>query len=105
MYAFIVIQIIKGEGDSHPPCKIFHLDISGETHIQYYDQQIMKTCFVQSEKDDMLGLLEQAKSGKDGSLTQKPSSKHVKVYCWGLNDKGQLAGVKGSKVCISLFSQ
>ena len=39
------------------------------------------------------------RSEKNGVLGHKPSSKNVKVYCWGLNDKGQLAGVKGSKVC------
>ena len=104
MYTYIHIQLFTGEGNTHPPCKVYHLDISGETHIEYYDQQVIKSCFVNHDKDEMTLLVEEMKTERNGILDEKPSSKNVKVYCWGLNDKGQLAGVKGSKVSFCLNS-
>ena len=59
MFTYIHIQLFTGDGDNHPPCKIYHMDITGETHMEYYDQQIMRSCFVQHEKDDMTLMLDE----------------------------------------------
>jgi E3 ubiquitin-protein ligase HERC2 len=30
---------------------------------------------------------------------------HIKVFVWGLNDKDQLGGLKGSKIKLPIFSE
>ena len=42
-------------------------------------------------------------SGEDG--TNNSSTPVCKIYVWGLNDKDQLGGMKGSKVKLPVYSE
>ena len=85
---------------TNSPCKICHLNISGELKSKDYDQQIMNLICCEEKTETMRGKMDQVKVQEQGFYIQKNSSKQVKVFCWGLNDKDQLGGMKGSKVSI-----
>lgn len=75
----------------------------GEKQNEDYDQQIMKLFCCQKKPDDMRQKTNQVKIKEQGFFKQKSANKQVKVFCWGLNDKDQLGGMKGSKVSLLLL--
>lgn len=50
------------------------------------------------KKDDLREQVSSMKEQEHGFTRQKNVNKQVKAFCWGLNDKDQLGGLKGSKV-------
>jgi E3 ubiquitin-protein ligase HERC2 len=41
----------------------------------------------------------------DSFGSKKDSLSNIKVFVWGLNDKDQLGGLKGSKIKLPIFSE
>ena len=72
----------------------------GQRRRKDYDQLIMKMICSSQKKDiaDNQELFLQIKQQHEGFIKQKNTNKQVKVFGWGLNDKDQLGGLKGSKV-------
>jgi len=72
----------------------------GQRRRKDYDQLIMKMICCCERKDvvDDQELFSQMKQQHGGFIKQKNTNKQVKVFGWGLNDKDQLGGLKGSKV-------
>ena len=91
-----------GDGSTESRCKICHLNVTGQRRRKDYDQLIMKMICCVEKKDERQDQLMEIKKQHDGFVKQKNSNKHVKVFGWGLNDKDQLGGLKGSKVSLSL---
>lgn len=96
--AYTYIKLSIKVGDENAPCKICHLEVFGEKQNEDYDQQIMKLFCCQKKPDDMRQKTNQVKIKEQGFFKQKSANKQVKVFCWGLNDKDQLGGMKGSKI-------
>lgn len=89
-----------GDGSTESACKICHLSVSGERRRKDYDQLIMKMISSVERKDDMREQVSYMKEQEHGFTRQKNVNKQVKAFCWGLNDKDQLGGLKGSKVSL-----
>ena len=46
-----------------------------------------------------------SRSRLDSFGSKKDSLSNIKVFVWGLNDKDQLGGLKGSKIKLPIFSE
>ncbi|KAI5642407.1 regulator of chromosome condensation (RCC1) repeat domain-containing protein [Phthorimaea operculella] len=82
-------------------CRVHGLYITGFRPNPLYTEVLMSMNFVAEdwmEKDSPSGTV-----SADNNPPSLPSD-CPKVYVWGLNDKDQLGGVKGSKVKVPVFS-
>ena len=98
LYSFVEIQIFVGDGSTESSCKICHLALTGQRRRKDYDQLIMKMICCVEKKNEVKEEFAQIKQQYDDFVKQKDTNKQVKVFGWGLNDKDQLGGLKGSKV-------
>ena len=92
------IQIFVGDGSTESSCKICHLSLTGQRRRKDYDQLIMKMICSVQKKSEIKDHFLQIKQQYDGFTKQKNTNKQIKIFGWGLNDKDQLGGLKGSKV-------
>lgn len=92
----IRITGIHGGGNA---CKIQHLSLSGHKKVKDYDEQIMAMFLV--ENDEYASAFKQRKQEGETPWNACETTREVKVFVWGLNDKDQLGGFKGSKVMWS----
>ncbi|TMS20567.1 E3 ubiquitin-protein ligase HERC2 [Larimichthys crocea] len=86
-------------------CKIHGLGIVGR--IRAEDEDLATVPFLASDNEE-----EDDDKTATGSLARKKSSGlesaatiRTKVFVWGLNDKDQLGGLKGSKIKVPSFSE
>ncbi|XP_068449209.1 E3 ubiquitin-protein ligase HERC2 isoform X1 [Clinocottus analis] len=86
-------------------CKIHGLGIVGR--IRAEDEDLATVPFLASDNEE-----EDEDKTATGSLSRKKSSGlessatiRTKVFVWGLNDKDQLGGLKGSKIKVPSFSE
>lgn len=100
MQIFSHIKIVMKNPDwtAKITCKICHLKLSGIRRSPDYDEQIL-SLFCTKEEDSRPASI-QIMSRHPNLMKSKATGKKVQVFCWGLNDKDQLGGLKGSKVSI-----
>ncbi|TNM87599.1 hypothetical protein fugu_005820 [Takifugu bimaculatus] len=111
LYAFIscgvrYIEIaVKQCRSSGIDCKVHGLSIIGR--IRAEDEDVATVPFLASDNEE-----EDDDKTATGSLARKKSSGlesagtiRTKVFVWGLNDKDQLGGLKGSKIKVPSFSE
>ncbi|XP_066913164.1 E3 ubiquitin-protein ligase HERC2-like, partial [Clytia hemisphaerica] len=98
LYSFVEIQIFVGDGSTESSCKICHLSLTGQRRRKDYDQLIMKMICSVQKKSEIKDHFLQIKQQYDGFTKQKNANKQIKIFGWGLNDKDQLGGLKGSKI-------
>ena len=100
MQIFSHIKIVMKNPDwtAKITCKICHLKLSGIRRSPDYDEQIL-SLFCTKEEDSRPASI-QIMSRYPNLMKSKATGKKVQVFCWGLNDKDQLGGLKGSKVSI-----
>ena len=79
-------------------CKVCNLKLSGVRRSPDYVQQIL-SLFCTIDGDSRPASI-QIMSRHPNLMKSKTIGKKVQVFCWGLNDKDQLGGLKGSKVSI-----
>ncbi|XP_049884481.1 probable E3 ubiquitin-protein ligase HERC2 isoform X2 [Pectinophora gossypiella] len=92
---------IKQNRNVNADCRVHGLYITGFRPNPLYTDVLMSMNFVAEdvmEKDTPTGAV-----SADNNPPSLPSD-CPKVYVWGLNDKDQLGGVKGSKVKVPVFS-
>lgn len=97
-------------------CKIHSLNLHGRVYSDDYDISTLAYSFLASDSDEPDII-----PGSGGALTSSTTSKHTAnsrkassalqqsevythVFCWGLNDKEQLGGPKGSKVKLPVLN-
>ncbi|XP_022131000.2 probable E3 ubiquitin-protein ligase HERC2 [Pieris rapae] len=99
---FPCIEIgIKQNRNVNADCRVYGLYITGFRPNPLYTDILSSMNFIAEdwmEKDPPTGAL----STDDNVPSVQPDC--PKVYVWGLNDKDQLGGVKGSKVKVPIFS-
>ncbi|KAL0895990.1 hypothetical protein ABMA27_011981 [Loxostege sticticalis] len=92
---------IKQNRNVNADCRVHGLYITGFRPNPLYNEVLLSMNFVAEdwmEKDNPTGAV-----SADNNPPSLPSD-CPKVYVWGLNDKDQLGGVKGSKVKVPVFS-
>ncbi|XP_028301238.1 E3 ubiquitin-protein ligase HERC2 isoform X2 [Gouania willdenowi] len=101
-YIEIAIKQCRSSGID---CKIHGLNIVGR--IRAEDEDLATVPFLASDNEE-----EDDDKTATGSLIRKKSSGlesaatiRTKVFVWGLNDKDQLGGLKGSKIKVPSFSE
>ncbi|XP_078115961.1 E3 ubiquitin-protein ligase HERC2 isoform X3 [Sander vitreus] len=101
-YIEIAIKQCRSSGID---CKIHGLGIVGR--IRAEDEDLATVPFLASDNEE-----EDDDKTATGSLARKKSSGlesaatiRTKVFVWGLNDKDQLGGLKGSKIKVPSFSE
>ncbi|XP_072386929.1 E3 ubiquitin-protein ligase HERC2 [Diabrotica undecimpunctata] len=104
-YPLIEINIVKCRNNGID-CKIHGITITG-IKKQSYGELKSSVSFLANDWD----LSQDSSSGPSMvTVTQEPNSECAqntngyKVYVWGLNDKDQLGGMKGSKVKLPILS-
>ncbi|XP_055695916.1 probable E3 ubiquitin-protein ligase HERC2 [Lutzomyia longipalpis] len=102
-YPFIEI-VIKQCRNNGIHCKVHSINIIGQKQQTDLDLMLLNASFLASEYDIVAG------ENRLSSYTNAPEDKNnrdhfqCKVLVWGLNDKEQLGGLKGSKVKVPTFS-
>lgn len=83
-------------------CKIHSLMITGKKRI-IHDELPVNVSFLASDYEEIQ---------EPKAITSEPvvypevwSDSQTKVFVWGLNDKDQLGGLKGSKVKVPVYSE
>ncbi|XP_016124312.1 E3 ubiquitin-protein ligase HERC2-like [Sinocyclocheilus grahami] len=101
-YIEIAIKQCRSSGID---CKIHGLSIVGRVRAE--DEDLATVPFLASDNEE-----EEDEKTATGSLTRKRLSGlesaaiiRTKVFVWGLNDKDQLGGLKGSKIKVPSFSE
>ncbi|XP_067368465.1 E3 ubiquitin-protein ligase HERC2 isoform X5 [Channa argus] len=101
-YIEIAIKQCRSSGID---CKIHGLSIVGR--IRAEDEDLATVPFLASDNEE-----EDDEKTATGSFARKKSSGlesaaavRTKVFVWGLNDKDQLGGLKGSKIKVPSFSE
>ncbi|CAG01384.1 unnamed protein product, partial [Tetraodon nigroviridis] len=101
-YIEIAIKQCRSSGID---CKVHGLSIIGR--IRAEDEDLATVPFLASDNEE-----EDDDKAATGSLARKKSSGlesagtiRTKVFVWGLNDKDQLGGLKGSKIKVPSFSE
>ncbi|XP_054644739.1 E3 ubiquitin-protein ligase HERC2 isoform X2 [Dunckerocampus dactyliophorus] len=101
-YIEIAIKQCRSSGID---CKIHGLGIVGRVRAE--DEDLATVPFLASDNEE-----EEDDKAATGSLARKKSSGlesaatiRTKVFVWGLNDKDQLGGLKGSKIKVPSFSE
>ncbi|CAH0405793.1 unnamed protein product [Chilo suppressalis] len=92
---------IKQNRNVNADCRVHGLYITGFRPNPLYNDVLLSMNFVAEdwmEKDNTTGAV-----SSDNNPPSLPSDSS-KVFVWGLNDKDQLGGVKGSKVKVPVFS-
>lgn len=89
-------------------CRVHQINVIGRRKQTDLDIMLMNASFLANENDTACGEASFSCSSNyaddkvmGGNLTGETTSK---VYVWGLNDKEQLGGLKGSKVKLPTFS-
>lgn len=99
-------------------CKIHALTLIGRVYCSDYDMSTLAYSFLASDSDEpdilpststMGGLTTSSTSTKlctrkNSAAVAQSSEVHTHVFCWGLNDKEQLGGPKGSKVKLPVLN-
>ncbi|XP_041440166.1 E3 ubiquitin-protein ligase HERC2 isoform X2 [Xenopus laevis] len=101
-YIEIAIKQCRSSGID---CKIHELNIVGQ--IQAEDEHMATVPFLASDNDE-----DDDDKASTGSFIRKKAAGlesaatiRTKVFVWGLNDKDQLGGLKGSKIKVPSFSE
>ncbi|XP_040568701.2 LOW QUALITY PROTEIN: E3 ubiquitin-protein ligase HERC2-like [Lepeophtheirus salmonis] len=82
-------------------CKVYGIEISGQKLADLEHSYSMNS-FLASDAEDC----EDSSSGTGSSKSEgKRDSNSTKVFVWGLNDKDQLGGLKGSKIKLPVYSE
>ena len=90
-------------------CKIHGLQVQGKRRSQE-DEFSTSHSFLVSDSEEYDDPKTRSTSSRGGGGGDKPKSEGVaanttKVLVWGLNDKDQLGGLKGSKIKLPVFSE
>jgi E3 ubiquitin-protein ligase HERC2 len=97
-YEISIKQCFNGGID----CKIHGLKMVGRKRLE--DEEYSSSLsFLASDSEEVEDSLSAAMFGKTkgGKREEHP----VKVFVWGLNDKDQLGGLKGSKIKLPVYSE
>ncbi|XP_062306104.1 E3 ubiquitin-protein ligase HERC2 [Osmerus eperlanus] len=101
-YVEVAIKQCRSSGID---CKIHGLALVGRVRAE--DEDLATIPFLASDNEE-----EEEDKTATGSLARKKSSGlesaatiRTKVFVWGLNDKDQLGGLKGSKIKVPSFSE
>ncbi|KAF4026258.1 hypothetical protein G4228_018565 [Cervus hanglu yarkandensis] len=101
-YIEIAIKQCRSSGID---CKIHGLILLGR--IRAEEEDLAAVPFLASDNEE-----EEDEKGNSGSLIRKKAAGlesaatiRTKVFVWGLNDKDQLGGLKGSKIKVPSFSE
>ncbi|XP_030881180.1 E3 ubiquitin-protein ligase HERC2 [Leptonychotes weddellii] len=101
-YIEIAIKQCRSSGID---CKIHGLILLGR--IRAEEEDLAAVPFLASDNEE-----EEDEKGNSGSLIRKKTAGlesaatiRTKVFVWGLNDKDQLGGLKGSKIKVPSFSE
>ncbi|XP_057611964.1 E3 ubiquitin-protein ligase HERC2-like [Chionomys nivalis] len=101
-YIEITIKQCRSSGID---CKIHGLILLGR--IRAEEEDLAAVPFLASDNEE-----EEDDKGSTGSLIRKKTARlesaatiRTKVFVWGLNDKDQLGGLKGSKIKVPSFSE
>uniref|UniRef100_H3B372 HECT-type E3 ubiquitin transferase n=1 Tax=Latimeria chalumnae TaxID=7897 RepID=H3B372_LATCH len=101
-YIEIAIKQCRSSGID---CKVHGLSIAGR--IRAEDEDLAAVPFLASDNEE-----EDDDKTNSGSLVRKKAAGlesvatiRTKVFVWGLNDKDQLGGLKGSKIKVPSFSE
>lgn len=78
-------------------CKIRGLQIIGKRKV-FENQLATSISFLASDWE----IIQEQMNSQRGS---EPQPQHSAVYVWGLNDKDQLGGLKGSKIKLPVYSE
>ncbi|XP_038209104.1 probable E3 ubiquitin-protein ligase HERC2 [Zerene cesonia] len=92
---------IKQNRNVNADCRVYGLYITGFRPNPLYTEILSSMNFV--AEDWMERDISSSAMSSDNNAPIMPSD-CPKVYVWGLNDKDQLGGVKGSKVKVPVFS-
>lgn len=86
-------------------CRIHDLYVVGKRKQTDLDAMLANASFLANDNDINETTYASSSAGYlDEKLTKTSSECSSRVYVWGLNDKEQLAGLKGSKVKIPMYS-
>lgn len=99
-YVEIVIKHCRNNGIQ---CKLHGINIIGRRRQTDLDLMLMDAAFLACEYDSL-----SSESSSLANYSEAKSSQNeppCTVMVWGLNDKEQLGGLKGSKVKVPTFSQ
>ncbi|GAB0100562.1 Probable E3 ubiquitin-protein ligase HERC2 [Sergentomyia squamirostris] len=102
-YPFVEI-VVKQCRNNGIQCKVHAINIIGHKQQTDLDLMLLNASFLASEYDIVTG------ENSPNTFTNQPDDKscrdqfQCKVLVWGLNDKEQLGGLKGSKVKVPTFS-
>lgn len=118
-YKYIEINVLQCRNGGID-CRVHGLNLIGRQRTDS-DAFVSTFCFLASDSEDLdevdeieymqNGLLETTSRRMSGSEMALAGTSHprrenpVKVFVWGLNDKDQLGGLRGSKVKIPVFSE
>ena len=80
-------------------CKIHGISLTAKTKADEDDMAASFSFLALDEEDEAA---RQRRALRRKPLTEPTPEGQVKVFVWGLNDKEQLGGLKGSKVTIYL---
>ncbi|XP_055844671.1 probable E3 ubiquitin-protein ligase HERC2 isoform X2 [Episyrphus balteatus] len=99
-YVEIVIKHCRNNGIQ---CKVHGINIIGRRRQTDLDLMLMDAAFLACEYDNLSSESSSLANYSDAKSSQNEPPCTVMV--WGLNDKEQLGGLKGSKVKVPTFSQ
>ena len=77
--------------------------MTGQTKVKDYDQQILDMFIAKEEKETIEARTRRRELKEQDLYCAQSLTKDVVVFVWGLNDKDQLGGLKGSKVTLQTF--
>ena len=97
-YRFLEIAIRQCKS-SGIDCKIHGLSISARTKTDEDDLAATFSFLALDEEDEAVRQRRALRKGP--SQLERSAEGQIRVFVWGLNDKDQLGGMKGSKVTTS----
>ncbi|XP_023810269.2 E3 ubiquitin-protein ligase HERC2 isoform X5 [Oryzias latipes] len=101
-YIEIAIKQCRSSGID---CKIHGLNIVGRIRADEEDLATVPFLASDNEEEDDEKTAAGSLARKKSSGLESAASIRTKVFVWGLNDKDQLGGLKGSKIKVPSFSE
>lgn len=103
-YQFVEI-VIKQCRNNGIQCKVHGLNVIGRKKQTDLELMLTNAAFLASDSDSSTEPIFFTTSNYPDDKPNTSNENTSKVYVWGLNDKEQLGGLKGSKVKLPTFSQ
>lgn len=103
-YQFVEI-VIKQCRNNGIQCKVHGLSVIGRKKQTDLELMLTNAAFLATDSDSSMEPTSFTTSSYPPDDKPNSNESTSKVYVWGLNDKEQLGGLKGSKVKLPTFSQ